>query len=101
MLLCSFCLIKQKAKAQITINIDFTAGGRSYSPYIFGKNNTLSDNPGKPLSYSDWIRIKDSGITIFNSSGINASTLGLAISPVGKETGDVSGFRNTRPVEPI
>ena len=68
------CFNSILAFSQVTINVDFNTVGRSYSPYIFGKNNALSDNPEKPLSYSDWIRVKDSGITIFRENGGNNST---------------------------
>jgi len=68
------CSVTFPTFSQVVIDIDLEGVGRSYSPYIFGKNNTLSDNPERPLSYSDWIKIKDSGITILRENGGNNST---------------------------
>jgi len=60
--------------AQISVTVDFNQEGRRYSSYIFGKNNSLSGKPESPLSEGDWIRLKDSGITIFRENGGNTST---------------------------
>ncbi len=60
--------------AQVNINIDFNQSGKPYSKYIFGKNNSLSDNENMPLTASEWTRIKDAGITLFRENGGNNST---------------------------
>lgn len=57
---------------KITINAD--AQKRQVSPYIFGKNNNLSDSPGNPLSQAQWQKFRDIGITMFRESGGNNST---------------------------
>ena len=44
------------------------------SPYIYGKNNSLSDDPSKPLDRGQWDFLRDLGITMFRESGGNNST---------------------------
>ena len=44
------------------------------SPYIFGKNNNLSDNPASPLTANQWQRLRDLGITLFRENGGNNAT---------------------------
>ena len=63
--------------SQVNINIDFNQQGKSYSPYIFGKNNSLSDNASKPLANEEWARLKDAGITIFRENGGEAEQQGI------------------------
>ena len=62
------------AFGQVNIQVDISKEGYEYSPYIFGKNNTLSGQPDKPLSETEWRRIKDSGLTILRENGGNNST---------------------------
>jgi len=58
----------------IDIFVDVAGKRKPISPFIYGKNNTLSDNPEKPLELSDWTRIKDSGVKILRESCGNNST---------------------------
>jgi hypothetical protein len=58
----------------VEINIDAAAGHRPISPYIFGKNNSLSDDPKNPVATADWKLYRDAGITIFRENGGNNST---------------------------
>lgn len=60
--------------AQVTVTIDLSAEYHRVSPYLYGRNNSLSDNPGSPLSTTDWTRLKDSGIKFLRESGGNNST---------------------------
>jgi hypothetical protein len=55
----------------VTISVDAGAAQKSISPYIFGKNNNLSDNPGSPLTAEQWQHLKDLGITMFRENGGN------------------------------
>jgi hypothetical protein len=59
------------AQFNADISIDASAVPRPISPYIFGKNNSLSDSPSKPLSASQFQRLRDLGITIFRENGGN------------------------------
>jgi hypothetical protein len=58
----------------VNITVDINQNRKSVSPYIYGKNNSLSDNPSKPLSNSDWTKLKDSGIKLFRECGGNNAT---------------------------
>lgn len=60
--------------AQVTVTIDLSMESHRVSPYLYGRNNSLSDTPGSPLSAADWTRLKDSGIKFLRESGGNNST---------------------------
>ena len=62
------------AQQPVAIKIDAAGERTKISPYIFGKNNSLSDNPGNPLSAAEWQKLKDLGIALFRESGGNNST---------------------------
>src|SRR5690606_33390550 len=59
---------------QVTVTIDLSVDYHRVSPYLYGRNNSLSDNPGSPLSAADWTRLRDSGIKFLRESGGNNST---------------------------
>lgn len=63
-----------KAQQPVTITVAAGAEKSKISPFIFGKNNSLSDSPGNPVSVSEWQKLKDLGITMFRESGGNNST---------------------------
>jgi hypothetical protein len=54
-------------KVNITINADSIL--HPISPYIYGKNNCISDNESNPTSASEWQRLRDLGIRFFRESG--------------------------------
>ena len=58
----------------VNITIDALAPQKPVSPYIFGKNNNLSDNPSSPLTANQWQRLRDLGITLFRENGGNNAT---------------------------
>jgi hypothetical protein len=41
------------------IRIDALSGQKVISPYLYGRNNSLSDNPKKPLTVKDWQFLRD------------------------------------------
>ena len=61
-------------KAQIQITVNPTQEIKEISPYIYGKNNSLSDNPSNPVTSSNWQLYKDAGVKLFRESGGNNST---------------------------
>jgi hypothetical protein len=63
-----------QAYAQVNVTIDMSVDAHRVSPYLYGRNNSLSDNPGSPLSTADWTRLKDSGLTFLRENGGNNST---------------------------
>ena len=60
----------------VTIDIDISSGQKPISPYIFGKNNSLSDKwlGSGPLSAAEWQRLRDLGIRMFRENGGNNSS---------------------------
>ena len=61
-------------QASVEVTIDARAPKSGISPYIYGKNNSLSDNSSSPVTAATWQRYRDAGITIFRESGGNNST---------------------------
>ena len=53
------------------INIDPASGHKAISPYIYGKNNCLSDDPAHPLSAAEWQFLREAGIKMFRENGGN------------------------------
>lgn len=62
------------AHAQVTITLDLSAEPHPVSPFLYGRNNSLSDDPARPLSAADWTRLRDSGVAILREGGGNNST---------------------------
>ncbi len=58
----------------IDVQIDAALGQRPISPYLYGKNNCLSDNPRHPLTETEWQRLQDAGIRMMREGGGNNST---------------------------
>ena len=61
-------------KAQIQITVNPTQEIKEISPYIYGKNNSLSDEPSNPIKSGSWQLYKDAGVKLFRESGGNNST---------------------------
>jgi len=72
----SICLVLLMAVPArcIDIYVDAAAGQRPISPYIYGKNNALSDNPKHSLSDSDWAFLEDAGVRFLRENGGNNAT---------------------------
>lgn len=64
------------AFAQTHVSVTVTASAKSHpiSPYIFGRNNNLSDNAASPLSAARWQFFKDLGLNFFRENGGNNAT---------------------------
>lgn len=62
------------AQQPVIVTIDAGAEKTKISPFIFGKNNSLSGNVNNPVSATQWQRLKDLGITVFRENGGNNST---------------------------
>lgn len=58
----------------VHITVDASQNRKAVSPYIYGKNNSLSDDPSAPLSSSEWQKLKDAGITLFRENSGNNGT---------------------------
>ncbi|WP_018342431.1 glycoside hydrolase family 44 protein [Cytophaga aurantiaca] len=60
--------------AQTTITIDPTANQHKISPWIYGRNNNLSDDPSNPTTSSQWQLYRDAGLRMYRENGGNNST---------------------------
>ena len=65
-------LFSLEAQIQITVNPEQEI--KDISPYIYGRNNSLSDSPSSPTTAQSWQLYKDAGVTFFRESGGNNST---------------------------
>ena len=61
-------------KAQIQISVNPAQEIKEISPYIYGRNNSLSDTPSNPTTTKDWQLYRDAGVTFFRESSGNNST---------------------------
>jgi hypothetical protein len=68
------CIFIRLTFAQVTIQIDASLERWPISPYIYGKNNTLSDNASKPTAATEISRCLDAGVTIHRLNGGNNAT---------------------------
>jgi hypothetical protein len=68
-------LLAQIASAQITVVIDAEAEVSEISPYLYGRNNSISStNPNWTLPDADLVRLGDAGVRFFRESGGNNSS---------------------------
>ena len=72
-ILAMFCL-PSTSSSQVFVEIDLSAPTHPVSPYLYGKNNSVSDNPSNPLTASGWQKLRDAGVTFLRESGGNNST---------------------------
>jgi hypothetical protein len=65
--------ISSVSAQQVTIDINALAPKKTISPYIYGKNNSLSDKfiGDGPLTAAEWQRLRDLGIQMFRENGGN------------------------------
>jgi hypothetical protein len=56
------------------IRVDALSGQKAISPYLYGRNNSLSDNPKKPLAAKDWQFLRDAGVQMLRECGGNNAT---------------------------
>jgi hypothetical protein len=56
------------------VRVDALAGRKAISPCLYGRNNSLSDNPKKPRTAQDWQRLRDAGVRLFRENGGNNAT---------------------------
>jgi hypothetical protein len=57
-----------------TITIDAKANLKAISPWIYGKNNCLSDDPANAVSASQWKFYKEAGLRFVRENGGNNAT---------------------------
>jgi hypothetical protein len=74
-LLFLLCLLNTIAYTQ-TINIGLSNSIDSHliSPWIYGRNGSISDNPSSPVSAANWQLYKDAGLRMYRENGGNNCT---------------------------
>lgn len=71
----TFLLASQGMIAQdVTVSVDASAEKKGVSPYLYGRNDNLSDDPSKPVSASEIQMIKDAGVRFMREFGGNNGT---------------------------
>src|SRR6185369_10246628 len=68
-----FAISSLQLFSQVAITIDASGSTTPISPYIYGRNNSLSGNPGSTFVVN-WTQLKDAGVTMFRESGGNNAT---------------------------
>ena len=58
----------------VQVNIDLLPGRKPVSPFIYGRNNSLSDDPANPVSAANWQRYTDAGLNFYRENGGNNLT---------------------------
>ena len=70
-----FCFLGQFVFAQtVQVQVDILAKRKKVSPYIYGRNNSLSNFNNTPLTVTQWQFLRYAGVTMFRESGGNNST---------------------------
>jgi hypothetical protein len=58
----------------VNIQIDASKGRKTISPYIYGRNNSISDNPGSAVSAATWKMMREAGLRYTRENGGNNAT---------------------------
>lgn len=68
-----FSALAFQLSAQININVDLSKEPHKVSPLLYGRNNSLSGNPGSNFN-PEWTKLKDAKVRFFREGGGNNST---------------------------
>lgn len=74
------CLHAALSAQNVQVTVDILHNRKAVSPYIygrntiFGQNNSLSDDPAKPVSAGTWQQYRDAGVNFFRENGGNNLT---------------------------
>src|ERR1035441_5832810 len=74
LLLYSFMALQFVSAQSVTIQIDALQGRKAISPYIYGKNNNVSDDPSSPTTSAEWKMMRDAGLRFTRENGGNNAT---------------------------
>jgi hypothetical protein len=72
LLLLSLVFASRAQTVQVTVHSQ--SDRKPVSPYIYGRNNSLSADPGSPVSAANWQLYKDAGVNFFREDGGNDLT---------------------------
>src|ERR1700752_483901 len=71
----AMALLSQLSVAQtITVNVDAASGVKPISPYIYGRNNNVSDDPASPTPHAMFDTIREAGLRFTRENGGNNCT---------------------------
>src|SRR5215831_1740369 len=73
-LIVSVCILFNLHAQQVQIQVDVLSNRKPVSPYIYGRNNSLSDDPSSPLPAATWQLYRDAGVNFFRENGGNNLT---------------------------
>ena len=72
--ICLYLLLPLCNAQTVTVTVDAKSGRIPVSPYIYGRNNSLSGNSQQPLTSAQWQFFRDAGLRITREGGGNNST---------------------------
>jgi hypothetical protein len=70
----SFCLYMAMNAQNVQVNVKIFNNRKPVSPYIYGRNNSITDFIGNPVSANSWQLYKDAGLNFFRENGGNNLT---------------------------
>ena len=70
----SLCLCVALNAQNVQVNVKIFNNRKPVSPYIYGRNNSITDFIGNPVSASNWQLYKDAGLNFFRENGGNNLT---------------------------
>jgi hypothetical protein len=69
------CLLVNAFSAQtVTIQVDVNKNRNTISPYIYGRNNSVTDQPGTPITSATWKMMRAAGLRMTRENGGNNAT---------------------------
>lgn len=71
LLLCPYIMLYAQ---NVQVSVSVFNNRKAVSPYIYGRNNSLSDNSANPVSTTNWQLYKDAGVNFFRENGGNNLT---------------------------
>ena len=69
----SLVAVSWMAQGQVIVTVDLSKPIHRVSPYLYGRNNSLSGDPGSNFT-PEWTKLKDAGVRFFREGGGNNST---------------------------
>lgn len=73
-IICILAISNMALAQTVSIQVDANAGRKSISPYIYGRNNSISDDPSSPTTSATWKMMRDAGLRYTRENGGNNAT---------------------------
>ena len=72
LLACLCAALCRSGEAQnVSVTVKVLSDRVAISPFIYGRNNSLSGDPGSPVPAASWQLYKDAGLNFFRENGGN------------------------------